>query len=131
MRAYFGDFKLLMQRAKDFGKPVVVLMEADAFGFLQQQTGSNPSTYAAIAAIRHAGAGGLPNTVAGWGLAFLQIRASRWARATPCWACTSPAGPAARTSPTIRVTDPLAPEVDKVYNFLAPLGLAANVTGST
>ena len=27
------------------------------------------------------------------------------------------------------VTDPLQPEVDKVYNFLAPLGLAANLTG--
>ena len=29
------------------------------------------------------------------------------------------------------VTDPLGPEVDKVYNFLAPLGLGANVTGAT
>src|SRR5690349_18509787 len=29
MRAYFGDFKLLMQRAKDFGKPVLILLEAD------------------------------------------------------------------------------------------------------
>ena len=42
MRGYFGDFKILMQRAKDFGKPVIVLLEADGFGFLQQQTGSNP-----------------------------------------------------------------------------------------
>jgi hypothetical protein len=29
------------------------------------------------------------------------------------------------------VTDPLGPEVDKVYDFLAPLGVAANVTGQT
>src|SRR6185369_6059822 len=29
------------------------------------------------------------------------------------------------------VTDPLGPEVDKVYNFLAPAGIAANVTGQT
>ena len=35
MRGYFGDFKLLMQRAKDFGKPVIVLLEADGFGFLR------------------------------------------------------------------------------------------------
>ena len=41
MKSYFGDFKILMQRVKDFGKPVLVLMEADGFGFLQQQTSSN------------------------------------------------------------------------------------------
>src|SRR5688500_17196385 len=46
MASYFGDFKLLMQRAKEFGKPVVVLLEADGFGFLESQTNHNPSTYA-------------------------------------------------------------------------------------
>src|SRR5690606_39054236 len=49
MASYFGDFKILMQRAKDFGKPVVVLLEADGFGFLQQQANHNPNTYAAVA----------------------------------------------------------------------------------
>ena len=34
MATYFGDFKLLMQRAKDFRKPVVVMLEADGFAFL-------------------------------------------------------------------------------------------------
>ena len=34
MAGYFGDFKLLMQRAKAFGKPVIVMLEADAFAFL-------------------------------------------------------------------------------------------------
>src|SRR5262249_8023331 len=29
------------------------------------------------------------------------------------------------------VTDPLSPEVDKVYSFLSPLGLGSNVTGTT
>src|SRR4051812_15419218 len=48
MKSYFGDFKLLMQRAKDFGKPVLILLEADGFGFLQQQTGGNTATYAAV-----------------------------------------------------------------------------------
>ena len=74
MKGYFGDFKLLMQRAKDFGKPVLVLLEADGFGFLEQQTGSNPNAYAAVAGTGLPELAGLPNTVAGWGLAFLQLR---------------------------------------------------------
>ena len=37
MKSYFGDFKILMQRVKDFGKPALVLLEADAYGFLEQQ----------------------------------------------------------------------------------------------
>src|SRR3954467_10095975 len=74
MRSYFGDFKLLMQRAKDFGKPVMVLVEADAFGFLEQQSGGNASAPAAIASTGMTELAGLPNTVAGFGLAFLQLR---------------------------------------------------------
>ena len=50
MRAYFEDVKLLLQRAKTFGGPVVVHVEPDAVGFLQFQTTSNPNAYAAIAA---------------------------------------------------------------------------------
>jgi len=76
MKSYFGDFKILMQRAKDFGKPVIVLIEADGFGFLQQQTGSNSGAYAAIKDSGVAELAGLPNTVAGWGLAFLQLKKS-------------------------------------------------------
>ncbi len=37
MKSYFGDFKILMQRAKDFGKPVLILMEPDGFGFLSSK----------------------------------------------------------------------------------------------
>ena len=76
MKGYFGDFKLLMQRAKDFGKPVIVLMEADGFGFLEQQTGGNSAAYAAVKDSGLPELAGLPNTVAGWGLAFLQLRKS-------------------------------------------------------
>lgn len=130
MRSYFGDFKILMQRAKDFGKPVYVLLEADGPGFLQSQSGSNPNAYAAVAASGMPELAGLPNTVAGWGLAFLQIRKavgannailgmhiSGWASGKDLFHSS--------------VTDALQPEVDKVYNFLAPLGVASNVTGST
>ncbi len=130
MRSYFGDFKLLMQRAKDFGKPVIVLVEADGFGFLEQQTGGNSAAYAAIKDSGVAELAGLPNTVAGWGLAFLQLRRSVGANNVilgihlSAWASGKDIAYGA-------VSDPLGPEVDKVYNFLAPFGLAANVTGAT
>ncbi|MFL6620446.1 MAG: hypothetical protein ACJ8MH_17700, partial [Povalibacter sp.] len=130
MASYFGDFKLLMQRAKAFGKPVVVMLEADGFGFLQQQANSNPNTYAAIAASNVPELAGLPNTVAGWGLAFLQLRKAAGANNVilgvhiSSWASNQEIA-------YYSVTVPLQPEVDKVYNFLAPFGLASNVTGST
>src|SRR5436190_23241539 len=127
MRGYFGDFKILMQRAKDFGKPVLILVEADGFGFLEQQTSGNSSTYAAVKDTGLAELAGLPNTVAGWGLAFLQLKKSVGASNAILgihisgWA-------SGKDIAYGSVTDPLGPEVDKVYNFLAPFGLAANVT---
>src|SRR3982751_6002416 len=130
MKSYFGDFKILMQRAKDFGKPVIILLEADGFGFLEQQTGGNSAAYAAIKDSGIAELAGLPNTVAGWGLAFLQLRKSVGANNAVLglhisgWASGKDVAYGS-------VTDPLSPEVDKVYNFLATFGLAANVTGGT
>jgi len=130
MRAYFGDFKLLLQRAKDFGKPVMILLEADAFGFLQQQSSNNPNASAAIASTGMSELAGLPNTVAGFGLAFLQLRKAVGASNAvlgvhvSAWASGKDIG-------TYSVSDPLGPEVDKVYGFLAPLGLASNATGQT
>lgn len=130
MATYFADFKLMLQRAKEFGKPIIVLLEADGFGYLQQQSNNNPNAYAAIAASGMPELAGLPNTVAGWGLAFLQLRKSVGANNVVLgvhisdWASGKDIG-------YYSVTDPLQPEVDKVYNFLAPLGLSSNVTGAT
>jgi hypothetical protein len=128
MRSYFGDFKLLMQRVKDFGKPALVLLEADGVGFLEQQTNHNPNAYAAVADSGVPELAGLPNTVAGFGLAFLQLRKSvgaanaRLGMHISAWA-------SGKDIAHFNVTDALGPEVDKVYAFLAPLGLVANVTG--
>ena len=76
MADYFNQWKVLMQRAREFGAPVVIMVEADGFGFLQQQAGSNPNTYAAVADSGLPELASLPNTVAGWGLAFLEMRAA-------------------------------------------------------
>src|SRR6476620_7201730 len=130
MKSYFGDFKILMQRAKDFGKPVFILLEADGPGFLEQQSGNNPNAYAAVATTGLPELAGLPNTVAGWGLAFLQIRKSVGANNAVLgmhisgWA-------SGKDVSYYSASDPLEPEVTKVHDFLAPLGLAANTTGQT
>lgn len=130
MASYFGDFKILMQRAKDFGKPVVVLLEADAFGFLEQQANHNPNTYAAIADSGLAELKGLPNSVAGWGLAFLALKKAVGANNAILGVHVS-GWASGKDIAHSSVTDPLQPEVDKVYGFMGPAGLATNVTGTT
>ena len=130
MRSYFGDFKILMQRVKDFGKPALILLEADGYGFLQQQTSSNPNAYAAVAASGVPELAGLPNTVAGWGLAFLQLRKAVGASNAILGVHIS-AWASGKDIAYFNVTDALGPEVDKVYAFLAPLGLGANATGQS
>jgi hypothetical protein len=130
MRSYFSDFKVLMQRAREFGKPVLVLVEADGFGLLQKQTSSNPHAWAAVASTGIPELAGLPNTVAGWGLAFLQLRKAMGANNVilgihvSAWAGD---GDLAHFS----VASPLESEVTKVHTFLKPFGLAPNVTGAT
>lgn len=130
MASYFGDFKILMQRAKDFNKPVLVMLEPDGFGFLEQQTSNNPNAYAAVKDSGLAELASLPNTVAGWGLAFLALRKSVGANNVRLgihisgWA-------SGQDIAYSNVSTALQPEVDKVYQFLAPFGLASNVTGSS
>jgi hypothetical protein len=130
MRSYFSDFKVLMQRAREFGKPVLIMVEADGFALLQQQTQSNPNAYAAVAATGLPELARLPDTVAGWGLAFLELRKAAGASNVilgihvSAWAGD---GDLAHFS----VTQSLASEVTKVHTFLKPLGLAPNVTGAT
>jgi hypothetical protein len=128
MKSYFGDFKILMQRAKDFGKPVYVELEADGFGFLEGQTGNNPNAAAAVASTGMPELAALPNTVAGWGMAFLALKKA--VGANNAFLCMHVSGWASgKDLFAWNVTDALQPEVDKVYGFLAPLGLAANATG--
>ena len=128
MRAYFSDFKILMQRVKDFGKPTLVLLEADALGFLEQQTGGNPDASAAIAASGMPELAGLPNTVAGFGLAYLKLKQAVGANNAILGLHVS-AWASGKDIASYNVSDPLEPEVDKVYRFLAPMGLTNNPTG--
>jgi len=130
MADYFGQWKILMQRVRDFGRPAVIMVEADGFGFLEQQTGGNPNAYAAVAATGMPELAGLPNTVAGWGLAFIQLRNAVGA-SNAILAMDISGWGTGKDLLYFSVTDPLGPEVDKAYAFLAPLGLGANQTGDT
>jgi Bacterial Ig domain len=130
MADYFGEWKILMQRVRDFGKTTVILVEGDGFGFLEQQAAGNPSAYAAVAATGIPELAGLPNTVAGWGQAFLQLRSAVGA-SNAILAMDISGWATGKDLLYFSVTDSLSPEVDKAYAFLAPLGLSANQTGST
>lgn len=130
MKGYFGDFKILMQRAKDFGKPIYVELEADGYGFLEGQTGGNPNAAAAVASTGLPELSALPNTVAGWGMAFLAIKKA--VGANNAFLCMHVSGWASgKDLFNYSYTVSLQPEIDNVYAFLSPLGLAANATGIT
>ncbi len=130
MTTYFNDFKTLMERCKDYGKPVLVLMEGDGFAYMEVQTGDNPNAYSAVAATGIPELQGLPNTAAGWGLAFLRLRQAAQASNVILGIHVS-AWATGNDLAYYQTSVPLQPEVDKAYAFLSRLGLAANVTGET
>lgn len=128
MKDFFGQFKVLLTRAKEFGKPVIILIEADGFAFLQLQTSNDPTLYAAVKDSGMAELANLPNTVAGWGLAFLELKKQLNATNVVLGMHVS-AWASGKDLSYSAATFPLQPEVDTVYNFLAPLGLTTNQTG--
>jgi len=130
MSGYFNDFKTMMQRVKAFGGPVLVMLEADGYAFIEQQCMDNPTLYAAVKDSGVPELAGLPNTVAGWGLAFLAIKKAVGANNALLGLHLS----AWSTGPDIGNGDPSVPlqeEVDAGYWFLSKLGLGANSTGLT
>ncbi len=130
MASYFDDFKVLMLRAKEFGKPVLVMLEADGFAYMERQANEDPDAYAAIAATQMPELSNLPDTVAGWGLAFLKIRKALGANNVILGMHIS-AWASGKDIAYFQTGAPLQPEVDKVYAFLSRLGLEDNVTGAT
>src|SRR5450432_2478488 len=132
MKSYYGDFKVLMQRIKEYGAPVLVLVEADGYGFAELQSGGNPNAAAAVASTGLPELAGLPNTVAGWGLSYLAIKKALGATNAILgvhvsgWA-TGGDLPAAGTLSDTDINN----AVNTGYGFLSPLGLGNNVTGLT
>src|SRR6266498_2373130 len=76
MAAYYADFALLMQKIASTNKnPVVVHVEPDLWGFMQQVYGDNPADIpVAVASSGYTGLSGLPNTAAGFARAMIAIK---------------------------------------------------------
>ena len=132
MSAYYSDFKVLMQRSGAFGGPVVVQVEPDLWGYLQQRSGNTtPDRVAAsVASSGNAETVGLPNNAQGFAYALLALR-DRYApnvqmaiHASP-WSSMQDIG--SSTDPSL---DPAA-EAARTVTFLNAGGIASNPYGST
>src|SRR5262249_6556604 len=116
MKDYWHQFFVMMQMGAKFGKPVVIILEGDGFGLLENQSKDNPSAPAAVASTGMPELAGLPDTVAGFGMAFLQLRA----KANAANVLLGPDVPEWATGDItyFSVTDDLQPHVDKQVAFL-------------
>lgn len=75
MSAYFADWDLLMRKAGEFGKPVVVIVEPDFWGNCQQIHGDDPAAVpVAVASSGFPGAAGFPDTLPGFARLLVKLR---------------------------------------------------------
>lgn len=94
MHAYFSNWVLMLQKIAAFGKPVLVIVEPDLWGFLQNASNGTNNAATIPASVASSGfpdAAGFPNNAQGftWALlhmrdkyarnAILAIHASTWA----------------------------------------------------
>jgi hypothetical protein len=127
--AYFTEFKALMQHAKTFGKPVLIVLEGDSFGMLEMLANNDPTTVAAVASTGLPELASLPNTIAGFLQAYLAIRKSVGAYNvamgpdTPYYAAN---GDIMNFGPSD--TDDLQSHVDYQWKFFGPF-VGPNATG--
>ena len=76
MRALYDDLTLLFKRAAEAGGPVVVHVEPDLWGYVQQRSGADDATRvpARVAATGNADLAGLPDNAAGFAQAVVRLR---------------------------------------------------------
>jgi hypothetical protein len=74
MKAYYDDFKLLMQKCAAFNKPVIVHVEPDTWGYMQL-TAATPADYSVrVASSGHPDAVGLANNAIGFSRMLVHLR---------------------------------------------------------
>jgi hypothetical protein len=122
MGSYFADFRVLLQQIRAFGNPVVVILETDTFGFAESQSGTNPNVYAAVADSGLPELAGMPNTLAGWGQAFLKLRQE--VGATTAILGLDPPGWARGNDVVNQPNGDLPTNTEAGYWFYSQLGLA-------
>ena len=132
MNAYYANFKLLMQLAGSYGKTVLVHVEPDLWGYLEQRAagGDASSLTASVASSGVAEASGIPNTVQGFAWTLLKLRDQYAPNATlaihaSAWG--SGIDIASDTNASVNG----AGEADKTAAFLNSAGIASNPYGST
>ncbi|TMC00532.1 MAG: hypothetical protein E6J40_01845 [Chloroflexi bacterium] len=132
MNAYFANFKLLMQQAGTFGKPVVVHVEPDFWGYMEQKAAgaSAAAVSAKVAGSGFADVAGIPDTVQGFGEALLKLRdlyAPNAVMAIHASAWGSNIDIASSTDPSINAMA----VADVTAGFLNSAGITSNPYGST
>src|SRR5438128_3731240 len=132
MNAYYANFVLLMQKAAAFGGPVIVQVEPDLWGYLEQRAagGSAATLTAMVKSSGHPDVAGINDTAQGFAGALLHLRDKYAPNAllathASLWASGVDIGTNTDTS---RVP---SAEADKVAAFLNSAGVASNPWGST
>jgi hypothetical protein len=75
MKSYFEDYKLLLQKCKDFGKPVIIHIEPDLFAFMQSKNGDDPTkTTVSVASSGYADAASFANNAKGFAQCLVSLR---------------------------------------------------------
>lgn len=86
MRSYWADVRELFTRLGQVGGPVVVHVEPDMWGYVQQRFGDDASTApVSVASSGAAGLGALPDTAAGMAQAFVRLRDALAPQVTLAW----------------------------------------------
>jgi hypothetical protein len=132
MAAYYANFKLLMQKAGAFGKTVVIQVEPDLWGYLEQRAagGTASNLSASVASSGFAEASGLPNTAAGFAYELLELRDTYAANALLA-IHASPWGSGIDIASDTRSSVSAVTEADTTAAFLNSAGVASDPYGST
>ena len=131
MKAYYGNWVLMLQKIGSFGKPVLIIVEPDLWGFLQNATHGSDSAAGVPASVNSSGfadAAGFPDTAQGFAWALLHMR-DKYARNAilalhaSTWASGNDI--ATSTSADLDVMSMARGEA----NFLNSAGLVGNASG--
>jgi hypothetical protein len=132
MSAYYANWKLLMQKIGAYGKPVLVIVEPDLWGYVEQAAVSHGNSAAGIAAsVGSSGnveAAGLPNTAQGFAWALLRMR-DRYARNALLALHASPWGTGIDVASSASRSVDAAGLGAREAQFLETAGLAGNPAG--
>jgi hypothetical protein len=132
MAAYYANFKLLMQLAGSFGKTVLVQVEPDLWGYLEQRAAGSAasSLSASVASSSFAEASGLPNTAVGFAYELRELR-DTYAPYALLAIHASPWGSGIDIASDRSSTVDAVAEADTTAAFLNSAGVASNPYGST